>query len=532
MPRGRKKSLSACTSQRLSREGSEESSTADDAPKVKDSRLENGEASESVSAHSMDSTAADPPPSTRSPAKGRGPTIKDYFQAAQKPLRQPESPPPKAVLLTSIDDRALSNRADDQASDRSEGDSGKENDEDHERQTNPNAHHSHRPKAPLTGKHVEDNTRVMTRSQLRSKKAPLLSLAHETVRLNPTSTPPPSPSKMMVGTTPNPASPPTPHKIQLLEGKSAPSKTNCVSSGSTNCSSTYTCSSNSPTKAMISASALQKLRLTLSPKTKKNEPNDGVATQPSSSSHQEPESHYHHQPSMFSPLKASGDHSDRTSASQTSGTQTEAMPSIVTSTKNTARPTAANKKSKAAAHAANSSHKMTEYFHIRRSNRKSKTTLEKEQLQEIEHHLLADDDNECDVAVEVFPEKGRGVVALKHFEKGEFVVEYAGDLIDIGSAKERESKYSLDLSTGCYMYYFKYNNHNYCIDATSESGRLGRLVNHSRLTPNLQTKVVSFKNMPRLILVARTEIPSGTELLYDYGDRSKESLEAHPWLAY
>lgn len=175
---------------------------------------------------------------------------------------------------------------------------------------------------------------------------------------------------------------------------------------------------------------------------------------------------------------------------------------------------------------------MTEYFQIRRSNRKPKTTLEKEQLQEIEHHLLADDDNGCDVAVEVFPEKGRGVVALKDFEKGEFVVEYAGDLIDIGSAKERESKYSLDLSTGCYMYYFKYNNHNYCIDATSESGRLGRLVNHSRLSPNLQTKVISFKDKPRLILVARTEISSGSELLYDYGDRSKESLEAHPWLAY
>lgn len=71
----------------------------------------------------------------------------------------------------------------------------------------------------------------------------------------------------------------------------------------------------------------------------------------------------------------------------------------------------------------------------------------------------------------------------------------------------------------------------FSIDATSESGRLGRLVNHSRLNPNLQTKVVTFKQQPRLILVARRDIAADEELLYDYGDRSKESLKAHPWLA-
>ena len=36
---------------------------------------------------------------------------------------------------------------------------------------------------------------------------------------------------------------------------------------------------------------------------------------------------------------------------------------------------------------------------------------------------------------------------------------------------------------------------------------------------------------PRLILVAKHHIDIGEELLYDYGDRSKESLKAHPWLA-
>ena len=70
------------------------------------------------------------------------------------------------------------------------------------------------------------------------------------------------------------------------------------------------------------------------------------------------------------------------------------------------------------------------------------------------------------------------------------------------------------------------------IDATAETGRLGRLVNHSRLQPNLMTKVIQIdKQPPRLVLVAKYDVEAGTELLYDYGDRSKESLAAHPWLA-
>ena len=57
------------------------------------------------------------------------------------------------------------------------------------------------------------------------------------------------------------------------------------------------------------------------------------------------------------------------------------------------------------------------------------------------------------------------------------------------------------------------------IDATSESGRYGRLLNHSKITPNCVTKVVMLGDTPRLILVAKNDIVAGTELLYDYGDR-------------
>ena len=72
----------------------------------------------------------------------------------------------------------------------------------------------------------------------------------------------------------------------------------------------------------------------------------------------------------------------------------------------------------------------------------------------------------------------------------------------------------------------------FSVDATAESGKLGRLLNHSKAKANCMTKTVGIYDKPHLILVAKRDIKIGEELLYDYGDRSKSSLEAHPWLAY
>ena len=71
---------------------------------------------------------------------------------------------------------------------------------------------------------------------------------------------------------------------------------------------------------------------------------------------------------------------------------------------------------------------------------------------------------------------------------------------------------------GSYMYFFNYQGQKYCVDATAEiAGRFGRLINHSRLSPNCVTKVVSYNDSPRLILVANTFIKEDIELLFDYG---------------
>ena len=57
--------------------------------------------------------------------------------------------------------------------------------------------------------------------------------------------------------------------------------------------------------------------------------------------------------------------------------------------------------------------------------------------------------------------KGRGIFATKGFKKGEFVVEYHGDLLELAEAKKREAQYALDPQKGCYMYYFQYQSKTY-----------------------------------------------------------------------
>ncbi|XP_073532291.1 N-lysine methyltransferase KMT5A isoform X2 [Phyllobates terribilis] len=171
--------------------------------------------------------------------------------------------------------------------------------------------------------------------------------------------------------------------------------------------------------------------------------------------------------------------------------------------------------------------KVTDYFPVRRSCRKSKKDLETEEKKRIDDLIL--NGTEEGMKVDVIADKGRGVIATQNFQRGEFVVEYHGDLIETTDAKRREALYAEDSSTGCYMYYFQYLNKTYCVDATKETNRLGRLINHSK-NGNCHTKLHDINNIPHLILIASRDIKAGEELLYDYGDRSKSSIEAHPWL--
>ncbi|XP_030371630.1 histone-lysine N-methyltransferase PR-Set7 [Scaptodrosophila lebanonensis] len=179
--------------------------------------------------------------------------------------------------------------------------------------------------------------------------------------------------------------------------------------------------------------------------------------------------------------------------------------------------------------ATNRNRELTDFFPVRRSVRKTKSAVKEEMMRNLEQAVL--EERAEGLLVRHFEGKGRGVVADRHFKRNEFVIEYVGDLIPITEASERERRYALDENTGCYMYYFKHKNQQYCIDATVDTGKLGRLINHSR-NGNLMTKVVVIKQRPHLVLLAKDDIEPGEELTYDYGDRSKEALLHHPWLAF
>ncbi|CAG5867727.1 unnamed protein product [Menidia menidia] len=189
--------------------------------------------------------------------------------------------------------------------------------------------------------------------------------------------------------------------------------------------------------------------------------------------------------------------------------------------KKSSRRTAAGKNSQ--------NRKVTDFFPIRRSSRKSKTELKCEQKKLIDD--LITNGIEEGMEVQHMEGKGRAVFATRCFQKGDYVVEYHGDLLQITDAKKREAEYSQNPATGCYMYYFQYLCKTYCVDATRESGRMGRLINHSK-SGNCQTKLHDIEGVPHLILVASRDIQRGEELLYDYGDRSKASIAAHPWLKH
>ena len=112
---------------------------------------------------------------------------------------------------------------------------------------------------------------------------------------------------------------------------------------------------------------------------------------------------------------------------------------------------------------------------------------------------------------------------------------------NISESYEQESEYSNDHNIGSYMFWFKWNEKKYCVDATEETPYYGRLFNHSRKNPNCAARVFQVvweylsvlkifqMNDPsdpvRLIICAAKEIPAGTALTIDYGDNRKASLE-------
>ncbi|KAK1904859.1 N-lysine methyltransferase KMT5A [Dissostichus eleginoides] len=111
--------------------------------------------------------------------------------------------------------------------------------------------------------------------------------------------------------------------------------------------------------------------------------------------------------------------------------------------------------------------------------------------------------------------KGRGVFATSHFQKGDFVVEYRGELVNSEESQRRRRIYHV--SCAVFMFDFYWQERTWCVDAAQEDSSLGRLVNDDHKHPNCKMKKVVAENKPHLCLFALRDINPGEEITYDYG---------------
>jgi hypothetical protein len=74
---------------------------------------------------------------------------------------------------------------------------------------------------------------------------------------------------------------------------------------------------------------------------------------------------------------------------------------------------------------------------------------------------------------------------------------------------------------------------NFRLDATDEKYTPGRLINHALENDplnNLKPQATLLEKEPILVLTAKREIPAGTEVFFDYGDRSEEAVKNFQFL--
>jgi len=105
--------------------------------------------------------------------------------------------------------------------------------------------------------------------------------------------------------------------------------------------------------------------------------------------------------------------------------------------------------------------------------------------------------------------KGWGLKAAEKIDKGQFVIEYVGEVIDLETCRAR-----LRSTRNHRNFFFLTLNNNECIDA-SRKGNLARFINHS-CNPNCQTQKWVVRGELRIAIFASKDIEEGEEVTFDY----------------
>ncbi|PON60140.1 Methyltransferase [Parasponia andersonii] len=107
--------------------------------------------------------------------------------------------------------------------------------------------------------------------------------------------------------------------------------------------------------------------------------------------------------------------------------------------------------------------------------------------------------------------KGYGLKLLEDISKGQFLIEYVGEVLDMQAYEARQKEYALK---GHKHFYFMTLNCNEVIDACIK-GNKGRFINHS-CDPNCQTEKWMVNGEICIGLFALRDIKKGEEVTFDY----------------